>query len=365
MDAVQARALSGLGLKTAQLHAAVASALCLGRVSVVERGAVGLIVLDPQQQLQTARARLGYEPEVAEPIAVGDWVLFEDSPDPLVVEVLPRVSSLRRGKVGQRGAAQLIAANLDTVFVVAAFATTQKLLRRGLQARRLERFIAAVCDGGATPVVLLNKVDLVAADNETASAVAQELSRRLHRTQVLCTSVRSGEGLEQLAPYLVPGQTVAFIGLSGVGKSSLVNALLGQATQAVGEVRELDSKGRHTTTRRELIALQGGAWLIDTPGVREFALALDDDVAGFDDIEQLARKCRYGDCQHAAEPGCAVQAAVAAGGLAVDRVDHHRALLQDAKRARDRHDAFARYEQRRKGKVFGRMVRQAKALKPR
>lgn len=350
-----------LGLKPVFLPelTAAAGAERPWRVAVVERGSCVVLGLDDDAGWVQRRVRLGEEP-----VAVGDFVLLAKSApdDARIARILPRVSQLRRGSSHHEGRAQLIAANLDTVFIVAAFAETDKLERRSLRARRLDRFVSAVKEGGATPIVVLNKVDLTVRDPAALATLERELSARLGGVEVLCVGALARRGLEPLSERLSAGETVAFIGPSGVGKSSLINALLGEERQRVGEVRARDDKGKHTTTQRELLRLPAGALLIDTPGVREFAVVADEHVAGFDDIDELAQDCRFSDCAHDTEPGCAVRAAVEAHTLAVDRLESYRDLERDAQRLRGKQDAHARHLEHKADRRFGRMVRQAKAL---
>jgi ribosome biogenesis GTPase len=216
------------------------------------------------------------------------------------------------------------------------------------------------------PVVVLNKVDLSARSADELEGLTSELSARLSGPEVLCVSARTGHRTEQLQRHLPPGDTVAFIGLSGVGKSSLINALLGETRVPVAAVREEDGKGRHTTSRRELLVMPSGALLIDTPGMRQFAvLCADGSVPGFDDIDELASACRFADCEHGAEPDCAVQAAVARGALSPDRLRSYRSIKQDAQRLRARHDGYARHQEHQAAKRFGRMCRRVTAPKRR
>lgn len=358
------RGLSALGIKPMQLQAWAerASDALPWRITAVDRGMCDVMGL--AQDLTRVEGRVHNN---RADVAVGDFVLLTGSEnDPMIDEVLPRSSVLRRGASGRRARAQLIATNVDVVFVVSAFAPTEKLERRGLQVRRIERYVAAVSEGGSLPVAILNKVDIATRSDTELLELLDTLRARLHRVDVVCTSAETGAGLAELAPYLTPGSTVGFIGMSGVGKSSLINALLQRESQAVGGTRGADQKGRHTTTRRELVPMPGGAWLIDTPGMREFAvLSADDDVAGFDDIDALAQRCGFANCAHDSEPGCAVRAAVEAGKLERDRLENYRDLRSDAQRLAERHDALARHEAKRKGRAFGRMVREAKRIKGR
>jgi ribosome biogenesis GTPase / thiamine phosphate phosphatase len=177
------------------------------------------------------------------------------------------------------------------------------------------------------------------------------------------TSAHADAGLTALEAHIAPGDTVAFIGPSGVGKSSLINRLAGEERQTVRDVRERDMKGRHTTTRRELIPITHGALLIDTPGVREFAVLADDGVAGFTDIDQLAEHCKFPDCQHAAEPECAVRAAIERGELPEDRLASYLSIASDAERLAAKHDPYSRHLEKQEGKRFGRLVRSVTRLK--
>ena len=214
-------------------------------------------------------------------------------------------------------------------------------------------------------VLVLNKVDVSLRGPEKVMELCRELSARLGGVEVTSVSAQRGDGLAGLEGWLAAGQTVAFVGASGVGKSSLINALSGEATQTVTSVRGKDDKGRHTTTRRQLVRLSSGALLVDTPGVREFAVLGADGVAGFEDIDELAEECRFSDCAHESEPGCAVRAAVERGELPEDRLASYHAISRDAARLGAKHDAMARHDAKVQGRRFGRMVREVKALKKR
>jgi ribosome biogenesis GTPase len=221
---------------------------------------------------------------------------------------------------------QILAANIDTVFIVAG-------LDNEFRVRRIERYVVTAWDSGATPVLVLNKAD-ICPDIEPFVRQASDAAPGI---PVVPISAKEGSGLDSLAPHLTPGTTVVLLGSSGVGKSSLVNRLLNEDRQAVRAVREGDKggdKGRHTTTSRELIALPGGALLIDTPGLRELQLAADDEGldAAFDDIVALADGCRFDDCSHGQEPGCAVKEAVERGELPRDRLTSYLKLQRELRR---------------------------------
>jgi ribosome biogenesis GTPase len=245
--------------------------------------------------------------------AVGDWVAarIPDAGEALVHAVLPRRSAFVRKVPGDNASAQVLATNIDTVLVVMG-------LDQDFNLRRLERFLTLAHESGAPPVVVLNKRD-TAPEVAEKVALAQAIART---TQVYAVSALAGVGLEPLAPLFGPGKTVALLGSSGVGKSTLVNQLSHAEVMKTGEVRD-DGRGRHTTTRRELLLLPSGGAVIDTPGLREVQMwaAADGLKLSFDDIEALATQCRFGDCQHDAEPGCAVKAALDAGTLAHARFD--------------------------------------------
>ncbi len=253
--------------------------------------------------------------------AVGDWVLVEPETHRLVRR-LDRKTVLQRRTEGG-GAPQLIAANVDTLFIVTS-------CNEDLNPARLERYLALANEAGTTPVIVLTKADQVDDPQPFVDRVTG-LQRDL---QVVTLNAKAPEAVEVLAPWCGPGQTVALVGSSGVGKSSLLNTLADKApdeAQATGDIRESDAKGRHTTTSRSLHAIAGGGWVIDTPGIR--TLHVSDLSVGLDvlfaEIAELAPDCRFRDCTHAHEPGCAVLAAVAAGKLDQARVDRWRKLWEE------------------------------------
>ena len=240
--------------------------------------------------------------------------------------------------------AQVLAANVDVAFLVSG-------LDHDLNLRRIERYLVLALDGGVTPVVVLNKVD-IALDLERAVTEVHAIAAG---TRVLVTSAVDGTGLDELTSYLGPGLTACLLGSSGVGKSTITNALLGEDRQVVKELRDDDSKGRHTTTHRELFVLPSGGLLIDTPGLRTVGVLGETDAvqATFDDLATLARRCRFADCRHETEPGCAIRAAIEAGTLSADRLASHHKLESERRSAELRADERARRDaDRKRGKFF-------------
>lgn len=244
---------------------------------------------------------------------VGDWVAVQvpDGDGEVAIHaVLPRATAFVRRAAGDAIAEQVVAANVEVVFLVCG-------LDGDFNLRRIERYLAAGWESGAEPVLVLNKVDL-ADDVEARIAEVEAIASGV---PVVALSALGGDGIDALAPWLTPGRTVALLGSSGVGKSTIANALLGEQRQATGAVRESDARGRHTTTHRELIVLPSGALLLDTPGMRTLGLWSDGEGVSetFGDVESFASKCRYRDCRHEQEPGCAVRRAVANGSLDEER----------------------------------------------
>jgi ribosome biogenesis GTPase len=277
-----------------------------------------------------------------EPPTVGDWLAVDGD---RVVAVLERSSLLRRRAAGGEGT-QLLAANLDLVLLVCG-------LDRPVRSGRIQRGEALAWDSGATPVLVLTKAD-VATELDHVLATVDEGHPGL---EVHVTSAATGGGVAALGSRLA-GCTSVLLGESGAGKSSLVNALLGTEVAAIGEVRQGDAKGRHTTTNRQLFTLEGGGVVIDTPGIREVGLAGDEESveAAFEDIDDLAARCRFNDCAHQGEPGCAVAAAVEAGALSAERLAAFQTLRREAAAAARRADEAARRAHERRG---SRMVREA------
>ncbi|WP_112875152.1 ribosome small subunit-dependent GTPase A [Paracoccus endophyticus] len=273
---------------------------------------------------------------------VGDWLLL-DRARPRSSRVLDRNSLIKRRAPGTGRAVQLIAANIDTVFIVTS-------CNQDFNVARLERYVALAFDAGIEPVIVLTKADLA---EDTAPYV--EAARKVSdRAPVVALDARGAEPVLALADWCKPGRTVAFLGSSGVGKSTLANALLGAHAIATQGIREDDAKGRHTTTRRELHATPGGCLVLDTPGMRE--LQLTDAATGiadvFEDIEALAARCRFSDCHHETEPGCAIQTAIEDGSLDPTRLARWRKL-----QAEDAFNSATLAERRENDRAFGKLVR--------
>jgi ribosome biogenesis GTPase len=284
--------------------------------------------------------------------AVGDWVVVEPQGEhsPVTIhQVLPRTSQFVRQAAGTTTAGQIVAANVDTVFLMSG-------LDGDFNIRRIERYLVTAWESGANPVIVLNKADVCADLDEVVSQVESiAIGVPIHPI-----SATTGQGLEQLDAYLLAGKTVALIGSSGVGKSTLTNYLLGCHQQDTQDVRADDSRGRHTTTHRQLLPLPSGALLIDTPGMRE--LQLWSDGSGlqetFGDIEALAETCKFHDCQHDTEPGCAVQEAIALGNLDLRRFQSYQKLQREQQWIAQRQDTHARQNTKRRWKQITKTIRQ-------
>jgi ribosome biogenesis GTPase / thiamine phosphate phosphatase len=303
------------------------------------------------EQVAVLAGRLRHQ--AADPEAlptVGDWVTLGGSrPEgpAIITAVLPRRSAFRRKEAGGRTRVQVVAANVDVALIVSALPTPPNQ-------RRLERYVTLAWESGAIPVIVLSKSDLV----DDLSAVSAAAHAAAPGVDVVAVSTVTGAGLDHLGALLRAEETAVLLGPSGAGKSTLANQLLGEARLATGAVRG-DGKGRHTTTHRELVRLATGAFLIDTPGLRELQLwAADDGLeAAFADVDEFAARCRFGDCAHDTEPGCAVRRAIEAGELEARRLEHWRDLRRELAHLHRRVDEQAATAYRAYAKAMQRALR--------
>jgi ribosome biogenesis GTPase len=289
--------------------------------------------------------------------AVGDWVMLKarlEEGKGTIYTILPRKSKFSRKSAGQNAEEQIVSANIDTVFLVNS-------LNEDLNLRRIERYLLLTWESGANPVIVLSKADLCEDINEKL-AVVEAIS--YGGVPVIPISSETMSGLGELTPFLQPGKTIALLGSSGVGKSTLTNRLLGEEKQAVQEIRQDDDKGRHTTTHRELILLPNGCVLIDTPGMRELQLWESSEglAETFSEIEALAETCRYRDCLHKNEPGCAVVDAIEQGLLDVERLRSYHKLQKELSYIERKADKHAQAEEKRKWKNLHKQMKNNKRV---
>ena len=286
-----------------------------------------LVALEPsgEEQLAELAGKLAFEAKKTDSFpTVGDYVLLDRTHEQggkgRILGVEPRSNLLRRTEAGTAGKSQNLAANVDLLFICMA-------LTRDFNLRRLERYMAVALGCGIHPVLLLTKTDLA----DEGWAYLEQIHRNFPNLETLPCSAVTGEGLEKIRERIGEDRTVVFLGSSGVGKSTIINGLLGREDLATGHIRESDGRGRHTTTRRQLLAIDRGSAVIDSPGIRELALD-DSDVAGvFADIEALTEECRFNDCTHVNEPGCAVRQAVRDGVVTPERYNSYMKLLAEEK----------------------------------
>jgi len=284
---------------------------------------------------------------------VGDWAVLSFSDDMAVAQVeavLDRSSAVTRGDPGKSSEVQVLAANVDVVFVVHPISAEPNV-------RRIERELSLAWESGAVPVVILTKADL-AEDPDAACAVAEAVALGV---DVRATNALAGDGVEELREYIRDHRTAVLLGPSGAGKSTLVNALLGQESQATQEVRVGDGRGRHTTVARELLLLPDGGIVIDTPGLRALGLTGSEEgiAATFPEIEQLAGMCRFHDCAHVGEPGCAVRAAVESEQLGAERLFSYQKLVRAAQVAEARTNLHLGREEKRRAKTLAKLIKES------
>lgn len=282
--------------------------------------------------------------------AVGDWVVVElrdQGSAAQIQEVLPRRNQFVRKTAGKKIAEQVIAANVDTALLVSA-------LDADFNPRRVERYLVQCWESGAKPVILLNKADAC----EKPQAKLEEMEKAALGVPVCMVSARTGQGFDELQKYLVRGQTLVLLGSSGVGKSTIVNRMMGRVIQEVQDVRDSDSRGMHTTIARQIFALPNGGLLMDTPGLRELQLwEVNDGMSlTFSDIDALAARCRFSDCSHRTEPGCAVQGAIQGGELEPARLGNWHKLQRELEFLRRKIEPEAQHKERRRVKQLMRGV---------
>ena len=324
-----------------------------GRVMRIDRG-IATVGTGAAVVAAEPAAHLVKTTGIGSRFAVGDWVALampETHERAIIEAILPRTSAFVRRQPGERETGQVVAANTDTIFIV------QALAPRGPNLRRLERELVIAWDGGATPVVVLTKADLVSAAD--ADAMREAVGAIAHGVDIQVVSGHTGQNISALRSYAEDDATIALFGASGVGKSTLVNRLVGADVQATREIRDSDGRGRHATVVREMIFLPDSGVIIDTPGMRALALwDADDGVsAAFPDIEEFAHACQFRDCTHTAEPGCAVLAAAETGELTDERLDSYQRLRKELEVSSARQNDKLRAEKKREDKVFSKAAR--------
>jgi ribosome biogenesis GTPase len=331
-------------------EAHAARGLALARVAIAQRNHYQLLTESGELAGEPSGALLYQAPDRAALPVTGDWVAarLAGSSPAMVEAVLPRRTLFSRRAAGRREEEQPLAANIDLVFLVCG-------LDADFNLRRLERYLTLAAEAGTEVAVVLNKSDLCA----DVEARLRETAAVARDAPIVAASTLTAGGLDALRAFLGYGRTVALLGSSGVGKSAIVNGLIGEDRLRTGEVRESDGRGCHTSTRRELIPLPGGGALIDTPGMRELQLwagreSLD---TAFDEIAEMAARCRFRDCTHSTEPGCAVRAAIEEGSVSGDRWQSYRKLLAETQHHEEKTDPAAAANRKKRWKTIHRNAR--------
>ncbi|MFT7244417.1 MAG: ribosome biogenesis GTPase [Candidatus Azotimanducaceae bacterium] len=314
----------------------------LGRYQLMSEQGLLVGILQGKARLESSKADLP---------TVGDWVLVkeqEQGDEYIIQSMLERATKFSRKQAGEKFYEQVVAANIDTVFIVTG-------LDDNFNAQRIERYVFLCNTSGALPVIILNKADVCDNRDRFLDAVREVASN----TPVHVISALNEEGIQSLKPYISEGTTVAVLGSSGVGKSTLINSLLGYEHFKTGAVRDTDSRGRHTTTHRELCPIPGGGLIIDTPGMRELQIWSDEQYLAttFEDVDELATLCKFTNCHHQSEPGCAIQSAIKTEDLSLERWESYLKYLKELAFLAEQQDINAKLQKKANNKKFAKFVR--------
>lgn len=330
-----------------RLNSSRSSPLIPARIRAEHRGSYELLSASGEQRASVSGRMRHNTLDPSELPTVGDWVGVNE--EGLIEAVLPRSSLFLRKAAGTDSHPQAIAANVDRVFIVTS-------ANQDFNPRRIERYVAAVLAGGAQPILVLNKVDLC----DDLNPLLDSLDGSCRALPLVQVSALNKSGHTQLAPFVESGKTLALVGSSGVGKSTLANWLLGSEQLDTDTIRSGDDHGKHTTTARSLFVLPQGGCLIDTPGMRQFALWSEQsaEVRGFEDIDDLKTRCRFHDCQHSGQPGCAVEAALLDGTLTAKRLANHEKLQRELAHQQKGGSVASRQAIKRRGRELSAQIRQ-------